>query len=858
MIIHIMSLFSVLLSLMFVGEIYRKIDWLRLAVLSICTFAGAYVVISGSLFLFDCFSIERALAIETTLLFAIDVIHFWRSGFTTFQVETFKGQYIGVLIAVLIIAIPMNWQSFEYFGMGQDQGVYQTKALELLRGNNANWVTFPEEQFLEKTEIKTFRKAISNAGVRSNGGLYVYNPHKYFSPVLRRIVKPQNNTSNLTANYHGIQTYPALLALWGKLTTPQAMAGVHIVFYICTLALLFLTSNTQRFSCGVTLTVLAIFAFSPIVLWTNKATLCEPFVALLIAWYYFHLTDEDYSRFRWLSCFPIIVFSFFHVTIYTLIPFLLFTYLLMYFKGNDGQFILGAVLVATGFFVGYTTMFFVSPQYTFDNSIHLGIGHNSLYFSLFVLFMVVLCACFLLYKRTFKCNYLSLSGSIIAASVVRLLIVVSLFFVVTHVYRVSYGNVKPTFGFMTYYGKPWWISMRFSTLFAFTCVTGFFSIPVIIGAYLLKPGTLFKDHVKTIVGFAFFYCVLFMSAVLRKEIQYYYYYCRYLVPFIPIIAIQSGIIFNEFSLLKRIAPVLCVVAFTCWLPYDINLATNKDISHVEWRTLTSLAQSIDKKTKNALVIDGNSGLSRCYYLALRAMTGADTYPRLYPKDEDFNRQLSKLKRHYDAVYVLRSSLLTMDRSFKIVYRNTNLRSIYDWTNPGNRNIIFQLKRLLPFPRNAHITPSFVSLYEFSPLPYSVSLSPKDKIFEHYFSKGWSDPEGWGIWGIGTEHTIQLPFEAADRDLRFTFTGHSFYSPKQMRIIANRQEIGAVTLTTRDQTFSLTISRSVQAGASELEICFKHDSPITSPKDEGVSGDGRKLGLGLVSFQFDKLPQTVKK
>ena len=868
MMFSILLIINIAVCLILVLKIYRTIDFLLCITLSLCIFFASFVTVSGILFLYDSFSLPASLwsclATEGASLGALSLLCKSELGVVTCKPRTY-------LLPLLIIttAILLCRNSFEYFGMGQDQGVYQTKALELLNNHNKNWREIEEYNKLNASDQEGYLSALN-----SSLGFYIYDPSLCYPTIIKNFFTPRNmggelagaesqmfqasgisqriqdrSSVVLAGNYHGIPTYAALLALWGKVFGIASMAQIQMIFLLCVLCMMFFIFHNFNFSPLISTILFITFGFSPIVIWLTKSTLCEMFLALLVCWFLFHLTDNEHPDKKYLAALPVCTYSFFHVTIYTLMPFFLLSFLILYLWEQKKQYILAANAEAFIFTIGYTAMFCISPLYTFYNSRQLMLNKASLFFAPVLLCIVILSSIRLLKHRA-PFSAIELCNKTNTARAVRFIILFSITAILITAYRISSGVLPQPKVFQTYYGSSILSVLPFLTLSAFTYTTGFFFIPLILFYWLKEPKSLFKNSNISLISFAFFYCILMMSSFLRKEIPYYYYYARYLVPFLPIIIIEAGVIMNDHRALRSFAPALCALSLLCYAPYDHLLIKELDISHVEWSTLRSLAKTLNKTPNSALLINGqNNDLYRCYFHALRALTSADVYPVILGKKVSPREQLQELSSRYDHVYLLSLSKFDLNPfgPFELELALQNQASIYDAVPAKQVQIP---KRLIPFPVTSHKTITKLYLYQYNAVKLGQTLSFNDGSNGiNFLQAGWSSPEPWGVWGTGQEHTIQLKFEdIIQQDLSIIFYAHSFFTDKNVKILVNGNKIAILTVKSdKKRLYTVKIPKEIVEGKDFIHICFNIIDPVFSPQDVKISEDSRQLGLALTTL-----------
>jgi hypothetical protein len=119
---------------------------------------------------------------------------------------------------------------------------------------------------------------------------------------------------------------------------------------------------------------------------------------------------------------------------------------------------------------------------------------------------------------------------------------------------------------------------------------------------------------------------------------------------------------------------------------------------------------------------------------------------------------------------------------------------------------------------------------------------------------WAWPEEWGVWSNGDQAKMILPVpKGGIAPMQLKLTVRAFVSPlhpKQVvEVFVDQMPPQSVTLTSSDQnTLIINLPPDIaKRKYLELQLHFKNPA---SPKDVGgVPGDDRKLGIGLISAQF---------
>lgn len=849
-----MELILVLLSIFFVGltlcKIYSNIDFVLMSVMSVSIFFSVYVIVSAFLFVMDVFSLIRALSSSLILILAVFIIVYLKNKSKFSTVSFIPREYIVPLI-ILIFSLPICWNSFGFWGMGQDEGVYQTQAVEIINGASGNWLEFDEYKSITTEVEKEHYKEV----VKSLPGLYFYDPATRFPQGISRFVESRNTDSDrLSGNYHGIPTYPAILALWGKIYGIEDMNRVQILFYVCLIVFVFFVCRNLKFNTATTALVLLICGFSPVVMWVIKSSLTEGFLALLISWFVFHMTDDQNKDKKILASFPVVVFAFFHVTIYTMIPIFIISYFLMYTWERDKQFLIGALISAAGFCVGYTIMFFLGPQYTFANSRHLMLGKNVIYVFAPVVMLVTLgTSKFISITSVFN-SIVKFRQSKKFDLLFKTVFVICLVAVAFYGYKVGSGIILPKRGFQTYYGKGLITALQYSCLFSFIYSTGLLIVPLSLFCILTRFKKMKQDKNSLFILFMFIYCIMFMSAFLRKEIPYYYYYARYLVPFIPITAFTAGIALRNVSY-KRVG-VICLVAILFFAPYNIFLYKYPtDVTKVPFKIFDNTLQIVRGQKKGAILIDAEkrdylNNFNMAWLLPLRAVSESAVFPRA--SSTNIEKQVNFLSDKYGHVYVATNKTkLDYLTEKQLFYRTTYCSSIYKLSNPGFDNNIRGWRSLVSFPVSFREDENMMSIYKLEPFSTLCSFNNSSLITEGFHVAENSEY----AWSAETTVTSCHRLKKTDYYIVVNFAPifpfeKLLIEDYKIDAYINNRYIGKITLVPgADKKAKLFIPKEfITDGGVLREQTITFKSELWSPTQYGEKDD-RMLGFALKSIEF---------
>ena len=144
---------------------------------------------------------------------------------------------VWIPLVIVLVALPLILTKNELFGMGQDQGVYQVVAINLMNGLTDRQQDFAEYYNLSSADQTEFADAVRNYLMG-----YDIVPEEYPDTIYDRNISP------VSGIYHGIPTYAAMLALFGKLFGISHMIHLETVIWVCMIFLVsFVCRQTIRF-----------------------------------------------------------------------------------------------------------------------------------------------------------------------------------------------------------------------------------------------------------------------------------------------------------------------------------------------------------------------------------------------------------------------------------------------------------------------------------------------------------------------------------------------------------------------------------------------------------------------------------
>ena len=657
-------LLNTFLLVLIIGNYMEKVTIIRAGIFGIIGYFFAYILISAVLFFFDFFSVNLCLEITGVLVIVfliLEIINEIIKGkFKSLKIIEFNKKEFVFFLAILLVTILISGRKFGFYGMGQDQGVYQTKAIELMYGNNSNVLNFDYaiKTFSDPDDYNFFRDK-----VKELQGYYLVGQTEPF-------YADDNcgGKSGLEGIYHGVPTWPAIMAFWGKMLGLSHLQDCQTLFMICFLMIAYYILEEFRIKTICEIASLSILSTTPLVVWVSKSALTEMFLAVIVATYIYLICHKNRDV-RLLAWIPITVFSFFHVSAYTLMPLFMICFWVNLASDTRKRTLLSGFLMLLGYYLGFIFSLKLSTLYTMFNYL-IPLAQKSTYFSLenftetklntFVLIPIFACLIitfiiYILFKR--KMIKLFVGKASAKKGVIIKTLSIALAALVIVLYLVTNGDfiINPN-----------------RNLAAMSYASGIISlILILLGLFFIRSENI--KGVQIAFLYAVFFYIMIWAVLLRPTVSSFYYFGRYDVPYLLVFILFMDVLYRD---LKRTdwIPAICVASVLVYLEYDIVMIKTPDDTKIEWGVVETELKK-DRLPNSAYIIEGERETLIEWMLILKA-SGVDVYP--CEKDLDF--QTDRLLEYYNNIYFLYEDPNEMGikdltkRDYKLLYTYSFLHS----------------------------------------------------------------------------------------------------------------------------------------------------------------------------------------
>lgn len=595
----LLLLVGIVLTFIGCGYILKREDIVRLLIVSILMYFSLFIVASGLLFWIDKFSIIKTLITVIVVGGVFDIFKYVRH--RDIQIEWNVRGYI-IPVIIIACAMPFVLQKYEFFGMGQDEGVYQTQGIQFMYDYNDIQRDFEEYDLLDSEEAKEdFRLSLQEDLI----GLYNYDTSLPFA-------SEEKELSDVSAVFHGIPTFPALLGLFGKMFGIRHMSDIQTIFYVCAVFLLYFVLQDLKVKKVSRVVCTVLFAFSPLILWVSKSALTEiGITALILGAIYFILRMDKVSIF--LSLLPLTAFCFYHLTIYTMFPVFVLIYLGLYIYSGEKRYLICTAIFNTAFILGMFMAMMVAGTYAFTHNFGVvykipGINQENIVIFWGGMSCAIYAMCILLYCIECWTDILRKICVFWKYIVIRCALIVGVLYqgiIIFNVREKYQGGIN---------------AFRHLTLTGFGMSVGVI-IPAFAGAFAIIYVTkVFRNIKGTVIAALFLYCIILYSCLMNQRVPYYFYYGRYLAPYLAVVLIFSALALDKIE--KQFIWLMGLTSMLILMPYERMLLVEKDDTRVTWNVIEEISEKIEPGS----IVFIQRGNMKYYYLPLRAICGAECLP----------------------------------------------------------------------------------------------------------------------------------------------------------------------------------------------------------------------------------------
>ena len=619
---------GIILSGLLVALAYEKPGFVKLVILGCGCYTSLYLLASGMLMLLTLFSVGTTLAVCDVILLLLCVARFLWRRMEMPKVRFNWKSYFPLLLILLLAGFFSVRTHAGIYGTGQDQGLYQVRAMYYMMDKTEETQDFPEyAKTLTKWEKLRFLEEI-----RDLSGYYIDED-------------ALKEEGKLEGTFHGLGPFPAWMALWGKLFGLSAMPLAMLSCYLISIGCVWLIcrnlwNGRKLFAAAVTF----MYAAAPIVLWSGQNSLTEIVMAMCMSLWFAILTDKkENASLQLLGLLPIGGICVVHVTSSVLIPLFVIVYWQAFVASGKKAFVAAAMASALEYGLGFTMMKLRFELYTDGNYLRVYRINDKLINSENMLFWVwgavVLCLGISLWmflrgekfflRKLMERSTLEGSGraSKIAAIVLLVITIIAIFLEFW-----KRRELEGVFPLMLFYG--------------YVIMSGFITMPLALAVTIKDSRELFTDRRFFSLGIGLYYVLLMYCVVVSPEVWLYFYFARYLAPFLFLPLVLSGRILSGLPRVAIAVGTLLLTGLTVW--QSRVLYQTRDMSITDYEVLEDITACIGE---NDVVLINEQGFhcQRYYTFPIKALCGADVR---FAWEKGLEDQMNRYDRKYDTVFLL--------------------------------------------------------------------------------------------------------------------------------------------------------------------------------------------------------------
>lgn len=670
-------------SFLMTSLIYRRAEIGRLLIVSQGLYYCLYIVVSGLMIWINHFNLLRGtlgtLLLETAVIVMlyffqsaicrkskiVKKLKLYREESLCFSLSWKKYLPLAIILAVSAFLVH---EKAGFYGTGQDQGLYQIRAMMYMGGYNDNIIDFPEYYYVEnKWEKSEYLRILEDMD-----GYYLLKKDGL------------ENANEVNGVLHGIATFPALLGLWGKMFGLSNMPGIMTVLYLLTLANVWLIGDNLGFKPWVNWIMASFMAVCPIIVWSAQQTLTEMGFTLMVCAFLELMTENTKKKVYFWSVIPLLAACYYHVIFTVLIPLFVILYLTNYLQSKRRGFLAALMLLMVGYATGYSMMQSTALHYTMKNFQQLFsksknlLNEDNIEAVIWIASTIVFAVAVILAQKEVRRKLFSWWGRIRENALAKRVTgwgirTVTLLLVCFFAYK----------GFKAYRMDMW--PMKLSIM-GYLIMTGYVMLPAMVLGIWLKAKNGLRDRNVMTLALSSFYVMFFYCGILWVLIYYYYYYARYLSAFVVLILITAGYFLNRVQ--WQIAVPVCLCMITLVKSQSSLLYNAQDLTYMSYGQLEEIAALIGDQRADPeddpmvqkdviLIYDQGYHSPRIFALALKGLTGADV---LYLNYDRLSVQLMECRARYEDIYVVQYHLGRFkpeDENWTFLYVGVMKTSLYD-------------------------------------------------------------------------------------------------------------------------------------------------------------------------------------
>ena len=469
-----------------------EIDIFKKIILCLVHVILIFGVIASGLFAINKFSYKLTLVLEVVVIVIFTVIMYSKKKNIIKKVKISKNKDFLIPIFICLCTLPFILQKAELFGMGQDQGVYQTEAVALATGKTSIYHDFEEYEILDEQQKIEYRKKIKKSLTGFN---FNNETEKKYTTLFNGDIG-----SRVSGGYHGIHIFSALLGGSLKIFKMEGMLYIQTILYLLSICIFFYANKNLKFPNYVSVCTTSLFAFSPIIVWISKTAYSEMPLILIVVLYLYYITLRNPDKMEILSLGTVsFYFAVYHVIFLILYPVFVLIHILKNVETGNKYYIFSNIITAIGLYYSAIYMSTASARYYYDNLERLYLKPYVTAYNIkqYILILAVITVAVSILTMKFKDKFDISRLKFLLILGCKVMIVLSLIYIINYTYKMYTGKselyISKYEHFQKLYFRDFTKSVTHLSLWALIVFTGFIPLPVLTAIFLTKNWRAEKD-----------------------------------------------------------------------------------------------------------------------------------------------------------------------------------------------------------------------------------------------------------------------------------------------------------------------------------------------------------------------------
>jgi len=535
-----------------------KINIVKLVILGVGNWVVHYTIISAILLFFDRFMVKNAMVYSCILgliLLLFTVIKKRKILYELIEWDIKKYLLLMIILfAGLIIIALKSVPVAPLF----DSGCYVSKAIQLLTDKATAQVVLKEYSISQDESIRSEILILQSNQV----GIY---------PI-------EINDDEYVYEYHGLPTWPAVLALSAKMFGIDNICLILSILYVLTISSIYFVLENMEMTFLKIMSALIIFAFSPLTLYLYKLPLSEGLITFLFVFSLFLLTEKG-DAIKVMAGISAVAFCVAHISIFMYFPIFYVCILFLHVKRRKKCYAIVNMIFSVALFLSNLYAMKVSYCYLRGNlgTRIDGLNTNDMLMIIMAMaltgFVFQVVVVFIVNRKNINLDKINKIDNKYIIVILKVILAVILMYTIYLGYKIGYTDKVPQ-GVGSWRFRELYVNMGVWSILRLNIVNislamGWITFPVLIISFFTKK----KISVEYICVTAIWIYALAIYTFINIDTPINYSASRYfIIVLIPAAVISFACIMDS----KKLVVICMIISIVVGAPFNLTLLKTKE------------------------------------------------------------------------------------------------------------------------------------------------------------------------------------------------------------------------------------------------------------------------------------------